>query len=219
MIQANNQQAILYSFRRCPYAIRARLTIEISGIDVDIREVLLKEKPQAMLTVSPKGTVPVLVLADGHVIDESIDIMRWALQQSDPDHWLCNDMTITDHLIELNDGEFKQHLDHYKYADRFPEQSIETYRQHAECFLKILEQQLNKNQYLVSEQFTLADAAIFPFIRQFAFVDKGWFDDSLYTKLQHWLARILHRDIFNSVMKKQPQWLENNAPNSTADNN
>lgn len=133
------QLPILYSFRRCPYAIRARLAIKVSSINIELREVQLSNKPKELLECSPKGTVPVLQLPDGAVIDESYDIMLWALKQHDPQKWLpknLDDLLEMDRLINFNDGEFKQHLDHYKYADRFPQQSMDNYRQQAELFYK-----------------------------------------------------------------------------------
>lgn len=198
---------ILYSFRRCPYAIRARLAIRISGLPVVLREVKLANKPEALLACSPKGTVPVLQLPVGGVIDESLDIMRWALGQRDPGGWLHGQ---GESLIETNDGEFKHHLDHYKYADRFPEQSMTFYRQQAEGFIGMLEQQLFVTPFLSGESCGLADMAIFPFIRQFAFVDKAWFDQSEYTQLQAWLQGLLNGSLFLSVMDKYAPWQPDN---------
>ena len=201
---------ILYSFRRCPYAIRARLAIKVSNIQVELREVLLADKPKALLDCSPKGTVPVLVLPDETVIDESLDIMWWALTQQDPQNWLGSTGTQRDkmnRLIDSNDTKFKQHLDHYKYADRFPEQSMEYYRQQAESFLLQLEENLRKNQYLITDKMSLADMAIFPFVRQFAFVDKKWFEQSEYKNLQIWLNNLLADKLFIEVMQKYSRWL------------
>ncbi len=201
------QLPLLYSFRRCPYAIRARLAIKISNKKVELREVNLSDKPKEMLERSAKGTVPVLVLTDGTVIDESRDIMIWALMQHDPQNWLpadLNDRRESNALIDFNDNEFKQHLDHYKYAARFPEQSVERYRQQAENFLQQLEQRLTKTDFLLNNAVSLADMAIFPFIRQFAFVDKNWFDQSQYLKCQTWLKTLLDTQIFADVMKKLP---------------
>ena len=129
-------QPILYSFRRCPYAIRARMAIRYARIGLELREVVLADKPQSMLEASAKGTVPVLVLPDGSVLDESLDIMSWSLQQNDPDGWLIdNENEMATQLLQQNDGSFKQDLDHYKYADRFPEQTMQTYRERGEEFL------------------------------------------------------------------------------------
>lgn len=200
---------ILYSFRRCPYAIRARLAIKVSGVQLELREVKLANKPESMLGYSPKGTVPVLVLPDGKVIDESLDIMQWALSQNDPAGWLPTDNVMqsdVDELIATNDGEFKKHLDHYKYADRFPEQSMEAYRKQGEQFLVRLESRLQSSPFLLGEKISLADMALFPFIRQFAFVDKAWFDTADYPRLQAWLAGLLLSPLFLSVMDKHKPW-------------
>lgn len=200
---------ILYSFRRCPYAIRARMALTYAGVQVELREILLRDKPTAMLTASSKGTVPVLVLPDGSVLDESYDVMRWALSHHDPDHWCEATLAAeTNALIEQNDGSFKAHLDHYKYADRYPEHPMEYYRTQAEGFLQILETRLTTTQFLLGEKISIADVGIFPFIRQFAFVDKDWFDRAPYPNLQCWLANFLESDIFLSVMEKHAVWRE-----------
>ena len=204
------QLPILYSFRRCPYAIRARLAINISNIKVELREVKLADKPDELLVCSPKGTVPVLQLADGRAIDESRDIMMWALKKHDPQNWLPNgtfEKEETKKLIEFNDNDFKQHLDHYKYADRFPEKTMEFYRQTGEIFLEQLENKLNNTKFLIGDAVSLADMAIFPFIRQFAYVDKDWFDQSKYKKLQGWLNYLLATPLFKMIMIKHPVWL------------
>ena len=208
-MKSTNNLPTLYSFRRCPYAIRARLAIKYSKIIVELREVLLAEKPKEMLNCSAKGTVPVLQLMNGEVIDESLDIMKWALQYNDPENWIpenVEEIKVTQQLIDINDNEFKQHLDHYKYADRFPEQPMEYYRNQAESFLRILENKLNQNEFLIADKISLADVAIFPFIRQFVYVDKNWFDQSDYKKLQLWLEYFLTLDLFESVMEKYPRW-------------
>ncbi len=200
---------ILYSFRRCPYAIRARMALRYAGLTLEHREVLLRDKPRAMLVASAKATVPILQLPGGRVLDESADIMRWALEQRDPDRWwrdsLAND---AQSLLEENDLVFKVHLDHYKYADRHPRQSQSYYRAEAEKFLQQLEQRLCLNRFLLSDQFTFSDVAIFPFVRQFALVDKAWFDQAAYPKLQRWLQSFLDLALFNSVMEKHPVWQE-----------
>lgn len=198
---------ILYSFRRCPYAIRARMALHYAGVQVELREVLLKDKPASMLAASAKGTVPVFIFPDGKVLDESYDLMRWALSQNDPDHWWADEREQqVNELIQWNDGEFKQHLDHYKYFERFPEHSMEYYRAQAEEFLNALEQRLSVKKYLLGEHISLADIAIFPFIRQFAFADKAWFDVAPYPKLQSWLDEFLASDLFLAVMEKHPVW-------------
>lgn len=197
---------ILYSFRRCPYAIRARLAIAYAGIPVEIREVQLKQKPEQMLALSPKGTVPILQLPDGKVIDESLDIMRWALAQNDPDDWLDVGED-SEKLIQWSDGDFKVYLDRYKYADRYPEFSESYYRSQGEKFLVALESKLSQAQYLGGNHFSLLDAAISPFIRQFAAVDGHWFQSSDYRQLKNWLNGILVADLFVSVMGKRPVWM------------
>lgn len=202
--------SILYSFRRCPYAMRARLAIATSDVSVQLREVVLRDKPSELLTLSPKATVPVLLTEDQLLIDESIDIMYWAWQQSDPRHCLTSlneqQHVLAKELIAQNDDEFKSSLDRYKYADRYPEHSQDYYRQQAEIFLQKLELQLTENNYLLGSQLTLADLAILPFIRQFAFVDKTWFDASPYPKLQHWLELFIQSELFELIMHKYPQW-------------
>ncbi|MGY6275557.1 glutathione S-transferase [Methylomonas sp. MgM2] len=196
---------ILYSFRRCPYAMRARLAIAAAGIAVELREVQLRSKPEAMLKASPKGTVPVLVLQDGRVIDESLDIMHWALAINDPRHWL-HAATQAHILIAENDGEFKYHLDRYKYADRHPEHPAEYYRRQGEQFLTKLESRLEQQAFLCSPRFGLADAAIAPFIRQFAAVDSVWFESAPYPALRRWLHLFLDSALFGGIMHQYPQW-------------
>ena len=195
----------LYSFRRCPYAMRARMAVRYAGCAVEIVEVSLKAKPVEMLERSPKGTVPVLVLGD-QVLDQSLDIMRWALAQSDPDDWLMADdevarLLIAD-LIARNDGPFKTSLDQYKYAVRYPEFSQEEYRQRGEVFLSELEDRLGSQLFLVSDHLTLADVALAPFVRQFCFVDPEWFWQSPYPKLREWLQRFLESALFIQAMQK-----------------
>ncbi|PHS68927.1 MAG: glutathione S-transferase [Methylophaga sp.] len=199
-------RAILYSFRRCPYAMRARMAIAASGIQVELREVLLRNKPEQLLAISAKATVPVLLTSENTVIDESLDIMLWALNQSDPDHWLNN---INNELITVNDGEFKHWLDRYKYADRYPEQSALYYRQQGEKILLGLEQQLKITPYLSGNNITFTDIAIFPFIRQFAFTELAWFEQSPYPKLRQWLNTHIESTLFQNVMHKYPPWQSN----------
>lgn len=205
---------VLYSFRRCPYAIRARLAIKISGVEVELREVILKDKPKQLLDCSPKGTVPVLQL-DDTVIDESCDIMEWALAINDPKSWLPSlksEAEEINRLISLNDHVFKTHLDHYKYSDRHPEKTLEYYREQGELFLHELEVKLRDSHYLISNEPTIADMAIFPFIRQFAYVDITWFEQSSYKKLNIWLSDLINSDVFQSVMRKYPQWPSKDEP-------
>ena len=195
----------LYSFRRCPYAMRARMALRYSGVAVDIVEVSLKAKPAEMLALSGKGTVPVLS-ADGRVIDESLDIMRWALAENDPQDWLLKDDPVAAEqiapLIEQNDQVFKVHLNRYKYAERYPEQPMEVYRTEGEVFLRRLDQLLEGRDYLLADHPSLADVALMPFVRQFAHVDREWFGQTPYLRLQAWLQRLLESDLFTSIMKK-----------------
>lgn len=191
----------LYSFRRCPYAMRARMALRYSGVPVDIVEVSLKAKPAEMLAISPKGTVPVLD-ADGRVIDESLEIMRWALAQNDPGDWLLEDDARIAELIEANDQVFKVHLNHYKYAERYPEQPMEVYRAEGALFLQRLDELLSDREYLLADHPSLADIALLPFIRQFAHVDREWFAQTPYVRLQAWLQRFLESELFTSIMKK-----------------
>ena len=200
---------ILYSFRRCPYAMRARMTLCRGIIAVDLREVSLRAKPRAMLAISDRATVPVLQLPDQSVLNESLDIMHWALAQSDPDQWLdSSHSALSASLIAENDGSFKQHLDRYKYWDRYPAESQQDYRGGAEVFIKKLEILLEDNPYLLGQTVGIADIAIFPFIRQFAFVDKDWFDRAPYPALQQWLAGFLSSPLFAQAMVKYPVWQE-----------
>ncbi len=194
-------EALLYSFRRCRYAMRARLALRYSCVPVQIVEVSLKAKPAEMLALSPKGTVPVLSVG-GRVIEESLEIMQWALAQHDPDDWLLQgDPRVLD-LITENDQVFKHHLNRYKYAERYPEQPMEHYRAEGEVFLQTLEGLLAENDYLLAEQLSLADVALAPFVRQFAHVDREWFAGTPYRQLQAWLQRFLESPLFIAVMAK-----------------
>ena len=192
---------VLYSFRRCPYAMRARMALRYSGVALSIVEVSLKAKPAAMLAASPKGTVPVLVCADGRVIEQSLDIMHWALAQHDPDNWLQGDGSA---LIEDNDTRFKVLLDRYKYAIRYPEQPMEHYRAQGGEFLQGLERRLALTAYLTGPALSLADVALAPFVRQFAHVDREWFGQAPWPHLNAWLERFLASALFASVMVKSP---------------
>jgi glutathione S-transferase len=198
---------VLYTFRRCPYAIRARMALSNSDIKVEFREVSLKNKPQAMLDLSKKGEVPVLVV-DEKVIDESLDIMLWALKFNDPDGWYSQytetESKIALQLITQNDEEFKEWLDKYKYADRHPEFNQEYYREKCGHYLLVLETALKNKAYLMGENISLADIAIFPFVRQFAMVDKSWFDHCHYPGIRNWLTSLLGLPLFTRVMAKTP---------------
>ncbi len=205
---------ILYSFRRCPYAMRARLALKYAGVKVELREIDLNNPPAELIAISEQATVPVLHLSDGRVIDESWDIVQWAVKQNDPDLWLDENeqhLTESEMLIEMNDYSFKQDLDHYKYADRYPEHPMEYYREQGEDFLQELEERLNSTRFLLSDQLSIADIGIFPFVRQFAMVDMDWFDQAPYPKLQQWLSGFTGSDaseaqLFSSVMEKHEIW-------------
>ena len=179
------------------------MAIAASELPVELREVVLKNKPDSMLQISPKATVPVLQLADS-VLEESLDIMQWALAQSDPLQLGLSD----DDLISINDNEFKHWLDRYKYADRYPEMTAEEYRSRACEFLMNLEQQLEQHTFLTGEKMSFTDLAIFPFIRQFAYVDIQWFNNTKYRKLVQWLNLMLEHELFTSVMSKYDAWQE-----------
>lgn len=196
---------ILYTFRRCPYAMRARMAIHAAGVKVQSIEVSLKNKPQSLLDCSPKGTVPVVITAAGRVIEQSRDIMQWALDQADPDNWLLQNETAKQQMQELVDScdtEFKPLLDRYKYFDRYPAQSQSEYRQQAEIYLQVLELRLSRYSFLMDHKMRFADVAIFPFVRQFAGVDKLWFADSQYKNLQRWLDSCVNTALFLAIMKK-----------------
>jgi len=188
--------------------MRARLAIKSSGVKVELREIVLRNKPPQMLAISPKGTVPVLQLANGDIIDESWDIVQWATSQQDPGNIRGNAERINEanQLVAKNDQSFKQHLDHYKYADRFPEFPASHYRTQAEGFLLELDERLAKHAFLIDDQPSLADIGIFPFIRQFAHVDIEWFRQTPYTNLQRWFDHYLTSDLFASIMNKYTPW-------------
>jgi glutathione S-transferase len=196
---------ILYSFRRCPYAMRARMALIASGLAYAHREILLRDKPASMLAASPKGTVPVLILAGGRVIDESLDIMRWALNQSDPEGWLAGaDLA----LIADYDGAFKYHLDRYKYAARYGDDPL-VHRAAAAAMLLDLDAQLAVHDFLGGAMRSFADIAIFPFVRQFAGVDPVWFQLQAMPNVQRWLARIAASELFERAMVRRALWTEN----------
>ena len=207
---------VLYSFRRCPYAIRARLAIKASGLSCELREVVLKNKPQALHQASPKATVPVLI-EHNLVVDESINIMRWALSRSDPDTWLAQSEQTQQNQFDLvlrNDQEFKYYLDRYKYFDRYPGHPQESYLQKALVFLEWIEGQLSASKSNSLSQHNsgmgFEDFAILPFVRQFAFVDKPRFDLLPLPKVQNWLEQFLQSELFQSVMYKYPEWAHTN---------
>ncbi len=193
---------VLWSFRRCPYAMRARLAIAASGVSVALREIALRDKPAAFLADSPSSTVPCLVTSAGEVIDESLDIMRWALAQHDPEHWL--DMPAEgDDWIARCDGPFKHALDRVKYASRYPDTDPALHLGTASAFCAELDGQI---EGWVFARPTLADMAMLPFLRQFAMVHKPWFDAQPWPHLQDWLGRFLASPELASIMQKYPLW-------------
>lgn len=195
---------ILYSFRRCPYAMRARLALASAQIPCELREILLRDKPEAMLEASPKGTVPVLILPNG-VVDESLDIMVWALSQNDPEGWL-NGQKEALALIKRSDGPFKTALDRYKYATRYEGVDSTEEREKATIFLRDLDARLAKTPYLLGEAPTLADMGIVTFVRQFANVDRAWFDAQPWPHLIRWLEAFLASERFAHIMGKHSVW-------------
>ncbi len=183
------------------------MALAYSGISVEIREISLREKPASMLAISPKGTVPVLY-SDGLVLEQSYDIMKWALKQADPDQWLsAEEESIIDEWVEKNDGPFKKLLDQYKYPDRYPDISLEeALSQAVTSFLGPINEQLKKNAYLLGPKMSLADIAIFPFVRQFSMVNSEWIDQSGLNFLKQWLNEHIESPLFLSVMQKYPTW-------------
>ena len=182
------------------------MALKYAGIELEHREIDLRNKPQSMLLVSPKGTVPVLCV-DGIVLEQSLDIMRWALAKSDPDGWGLVDDSIAQAWIEKNDGPFKALLDQYKYLNRFPDLRQENVVSAAiELMLQPMEKRLSSSRYLLGDQMSWVDVAIFPFIRQFAAVNQTWFDGLAFTSLQSWLNHHLESELFHSVMDKYPTW-------------
>jgi glutathione S-transferase len=200
---------ILYSFRRCPYAMRARMAIAVSGVQVELREVVLRDKPAEMLEASPKGTVPVLLLPDGRVLDESLDIMRWALVQSDSLGWLAND---DQNLVLATDGPFKHALDRYKYPHRYGLTDGTAHRDAALAHLGDLNDLLSAALYLGGARPAFTDIAIFPFVRQFVATDAIWFAALPLPALQSWLSALVGSDLFASIMTRYPQWKAGDAP-------
>ena len=200
--------AILYSYRRCPYAMRARMALKYASIEVEIREISLRDKPASMLQISPKGTVPVLQLGD-LVIEQSVEIMHWALGQSDPDGWLLVDQQLANAWLTTNDGPFKKLLDQYKYPNRHPElNQPEVLDSAVALMLDPMETVLRKQAFLMGEHLSWIDVALFPFIRQFSMVNLEQFETLPLPKLKHWLAKQLESKLFQSVMHKYPVWVE-----------
>lgn len=199
---------VLYSFRRCPYAMRARMALAVSATFCHIREVKLSNKPAELIAASPKATVPVVVLPDGQVIAESLDIMRWALSQSDPEGWFAREDSM---LIEANDGPFKHHLDRYKYPNRYASDPL-SHRAAGLELLAVLEKRLASHENLCGAKRGITDIAIFPFVRQFAGVDRAWFNAQPLPKLQEWLDRHLASPLFASAMLRLEPWEPDQAP-------
>lgn len=204
---------ILYSFRRCPYAMRARLALASSGLSYELREVTLRSKPPELLAASPKGTVPVLVLPDGKVIDESVDLMLWTLRQHDPDGWMEGDLKSMMVLIAENDGAFKQHLDRYKYPNRYAAEHMDNAQAFAAmnqaagaAWLASLQDRLREKNWLFGDRASLADMAVLPFVRQFAHTDAVWFAAQPWPQLAAWLARFEASALYAGVMSKHLPW-------------
>ena len=211
---------ILYSFRRCPYAMRARLALAITGEPYELREVVLRDKPAELLAASPKGTVPVLVLPDGAVIEQSLDVMLWALRRKDPQSWLAPARGSLDDMLALvagNDGEFKRSLDRYKYPNRYPEESAggaqafaQMQRAQGAAWLARLDGMLDGG-WLYGARASLADMALLPFVRQFAHTDAAWFAAQPWPRLQAWLAQFEAGALYAGVMGKHAPWQAANA--------
>ena len=176
-----------------------------SKINYEHREILLKDRPEKLYKLSPKGTVPVLNLPDGKVIDESLDIMKWSMSVNDPDSWFVNNITNQLSAIRTNDNHFKKWLDKYKYHDRYPKFTAQYYRGECEATLNIFEKKLDNEKFLLCQKISLADMALLPFIRQFANVDINWFNER-YTNLSKWMGELIESEIFQSMMKKYRIW-------------
>ncbi|WP_286298292.1 glutathione S-transferase [Polynucleobacter sp. TUM22923] len=207
---------ILYSYRRCPFAMRARMALQYAGIAVEHREISLRDKPKSMLLVSPKGTVPVLCI-DDIVLDQSLDIMQWALEKSDPDGWNTADQVLAQSWIEKNDGPFKKILDQYKYPNRYPNRCLNqdpnlshaaVLRTAMELMLQPMELALESSQFLLGNKTSWVDIAIFPFIRQFSMVNPSEFSGLPLPRTKEWLSHFLQSELFGMVMNQYPVWVE-----------
>lgn len=192
----------LYSYRRCPYAMRARMALYTAQIQCDVHEIDFKNKPAHMLEISPKGTVPVLETIDGQIIDESFDIVFWSLEKNDPLGYLKCDLEKAGSFINENDTTFKASLDRYKYANRFPDEDCSNSREEGLVFLNKLNEILSDQKQLLSDRVSVTDICIFPFVRQFANVDREWFDRQNLPFIQKWLLGHLTSDLFVQIMKK-----------------
>ena len=188
------------------------MAIHISGQKCELREVLLRDKPPSMLEYSAKGTVPVLILQDGNVIDESLDVIDWALNLNDPDDWQrSKDTKKTKELIKINDGEFKYHLDRYKYSKRYDNEDPEFHRKKCLKFIESINNELNNSKYIFDDNISYADIVVLPFIRQFRIADIEWFDSLPYDNLKKWLSSFLDSSLLNSIMKKYDLWQEGDS--------
>jgi glutathione S-transferase len=208
------KKPILYSLQHCPYAMRARLALLMARQVVSLRAIVTKDKPADMLAISPKGTVPILILSDGTIIDESLDIMIWALKSNDPDDLLYSQQPeLYSEMLELiseSDNEFRTSLSAYKYNKRYHLADEIKLRSECELFIQKIESMLTKQMFIMGDKLSFADLAILPFVRQFANTDKKWFRDSGYPKVTAWLAGLMQSLLFTKAMRKYPLWLENN---------
>ena len=205
MMATGENLPLLYSFRRCPYAMRARMALAEAGIALQLREILLRDKPPHMLELSSKGTVPVLQLSDGTVLDESRAVMEWALAKADPQNWLAHKDTA---LIDAFDGDFKHHLDRYKYATRYEDADEQAHRTVCHAMLQDIEPRLAVG-WLAGAQAGFTDVALLPFVRQFRIADPDWFDNQMaLPNVQSWVMRFLDWPVFTRIMGKYALWLE-----------
>ena len=182
------------------------MALKYAGIQVEHREIALRSKPKSMLLASPKGTVPVLCVGK-LILDQSLDIMRWALEQSDPDGWMGVDGEVSQTWIGKNDGPFKVNLDRYKYPQRFGLAQGTRHRDEAAVWLHTLDARLHRQAFLAGPKTGLVDACIAPFVRQFARTDRAWFDAQPWLQLAQWLAAFENSEAFAAVMHKHPLWV------------
>jgi glutathione S-transferase len=204
---------ILYSLQNCPYAMRARIALLLAEQTIIVRAITLKNKPQDMLNASPKAEVPVLILPNGTVIEQSLDIMIWALAQNDPANLLPRDQPAISHqileLIKRGDDEFKHPLEQYRAGKRYHLDTEVYWREQCEMFIQELEQRLTNTGFFVGEQTSIADYAFIPFMRQFGRVDRKWFSQAPYPKFKAWLATQLQSRLYATMMTKHPLWTFN----------
>tara|TARA_B100000530_G_C15814013_1_gene430737 strand:+ start:221 stop:871 length:651 start_codon:yes stop_codon:yes gene_type:complete len=211
-----NKYPTLYSFRRCPYAMRARLALRLCKIECIIREISLKAKNREFLKVSPKGTVPVLVLPNGKVLEESLDIINWSLEQNDPNKLKVNDKLtkqINEKYIQLFDSDFKFHLDRYKYSSRYNISNSEIHRNKARNLLIEINAMLEGKDYIGGQYMSLLDISILPFVRQYRIADINWFDNHLGLRnINNWVNIFLNTEILASIMTKYKVWEKDDPP-------